>query len=383
MANVYYAQPLLDALSSDFAIAPGAIGAVIAATQAGSVLALLLLVPLGDRLPRRRLLLWQLLALVMALAAVAAAHKPAALLATMLAVGMLGTAMTQGLIAYAAAAADVTERGRVVGAAQGGVVAGLLGARVLAGVVADLAGWRAVYGGAAITMLLLALLLWRALPALPAQKPTLNYWQLLVSMAGLLRREPVLRTRGTLALLAFMVFGIFWSALVLPLSAAPWHYGHASIGAFGLAGLAGALVAAWAGRLADRGHGQRTTLAALLLMLLAWAPLALAFEEGRSEGVMLTLLITGIIMLDLGVQALHVTNQSLILQASGDAPSRLVGCYMLFYAVGSGAGALAATSVYAVAGWPGASMLGALVSAGALLWWYFTRLLSRGAPVAA
>ncbi|KFC89121.1 major facilitator superfamily permease [Leclercia adecarboxylata ATCC 23216 = NBRC 102595] len=145
VANVYYAQPLLDALARDFGISHAAVGGVITATQLGCALALLFLVPLGDRVDRRRLMAMQMLALTFALVAVGMAQSTLALLAGMLAVGLLGTAMTQGLIAYAASAAAPHEQGQVVGTAQGGVFIGLLLARVFAGGVSDLAGWRGVY----------------------------------------------------------------------------------------------------------------------------------------------------------------------------------------------------------------------------------------------
>lgn len=373
VANVYYAQPLLDALATDFSIDRAAVGAVVTATQVGSVLALLLLVPLGDRWPRRPLMLGQLLALVVALLAAASARHAGSLLAAMLAVGMLGTAMTQGLIAYAAAAAPPQERGRVVGAAQGGVVAGLLLARVLAGLVADLAGWRAVYGSAALEMLALGLLLWRALPTLPTPAHPLSYPRLISSMFALLRDDPVLRVRGVIALLMFAGFNILWSALVLPLSAAPYRYSHTAIGAFGLVGLAGTLAAARAGRWADCGHGQRTSAAALLLLVLAWLPLAAAFGADNGPIWTVTMLVIGIIMLDLGVQALQVTNQSMIFSGGSASHSRLIGCYMMFYAIGSGTGAWAATAVYAMAGWSAVCALGTLVSLAALGFWQIAR----------
>jgi predicted MFS family arabinose efflux permease len=370
VANVYYAQPLLDALAADFAIGRAAIGGVITVTQVGSVLALLLLVPLGDLLPRRRLMLTQLLALTAALAGVSLTHGAAALMAGMLAVGMLGTAMTQGLIAYAASASAESERGRVVGAAQGGVVAGLLLARALAGLVADIAGWRAVYGGSALAMIAMAALLWRTLPALPAPARALPYPQLIASMLTLLRRDRVLRVRGTIAMLMFGAFGILWSALVLPLTAPPYNYSHAAVGGFGLVGFAGTLAASRAGQWADRGWAQKTSAGALLLILLAWLPLGVFGVSGGTLA--LASLIVGILALDLGVQALQVTNQSMIFRASSEAHSRLVGCYMMFYAVGSGGGAIAATSVYSVSGWTGVCVLGGAVSAAALLFWAAT-----------
>ncbi|MCU6675817.1 MFS transporter [Leclercia adecarboxylata] len=366
VANVYYAQPLLDALARDFGISHAAVGGVITATQLGCALALLFLVPLGDRVDRRRLMAMQMLALTFALVAVGMAQSTLALLAGMLAVGLLGTAMTQGLIAYAASAAAPHEQGQVVGTAQGGVFIGLLLARVFAGGVSDLAGWRGVYFCAALLMLGIAIPLWRRLPILPPASRTLSYPRLLASMLTLLRQEKVLQVRGMLALLMFAAFNIFWSALVLPLSAPPYNFSHTLIGAFGLAGVVGALAAARAGQWADRGYARRTSGLALLVLLLAWWPLSLM-------DVSLWALVMGIVLLDLGGQALHVTNQSLIFRTRPDAHSRLVGLYMMFYAVGSGLGAICTTVTYARFGWQGVCTLGASVSLLALVFWWVTQ----------
>ncbi|MCW0368464.1 hypothetical protein NB699_003447 [Xanthomonas sacchari] len=374
VANVYYAQPLLDTLAADFRIGPAAVGGVVSAAQVGCALALLLLVPLGDLVERRRLMAAQALGLVAALVVVSVARSAPVLLAGMLAVGMLGTAMTQGLIAYAASAAAPQEQGRVVGAAQGGVFIGLLLARVFAGGVSDLAGWRAVYGGAAALMLALALPLWRWLPALPVPPQPLRYLRLIASMLTLLRQERVLQVRGVLALLMFAAFNIFWSALVLPLRAPPYAFSHTAIGAFGLVGAVGALAAARAGHWADRGHAQRTSAAALVVLVLAWWPLSwLPYS--------LAALLLGIVLLDLAGQALHVTSQSMILRGRPHAHGRLIGLYMLFYAVGSGLGAIGTTATYAQAGWTGVCRLGAAVSLLALLFWWATRRLGA-APAA-
>ena len=366
VANVYYAQPLLDLLAASLGISLAAVGGVVTATQIGSVLALLLLVPLGDRLERRRLMLAQLLALVVALLWVASAQSPWLLLLGMLAVGLLGTAMTQGLIAYAASTAGANERGRVVGAAQAGVFIGLLMARVVAGGVADLGGWRSVYVVSALVMLLLAGFLHRKLPRLSATAETMSYVQLIASMARLLRQDRVLQIRGILALLMFAAFNIFWSALVLPLSAPPYGYSHTVIGAFGLVGVIGALGATGAGRWVDRGRGQTVTAMALLVLLLAWWPLSLMPQS-------LWALAAGIVLLDLGGQALHVSNQSMILREQSQAHSRLVGLYMLFYAIGSGAGAIATTATYAGAGWSGVCVLGAVTCGVAGVFWLVTQ----------
>ncbi|KWF08009.1 MFS transporter [Burkholderia pseudomultivorans] len=365
VANVYYAQPLLDSIARDFGVPDAAIGGVITATQLGCALALLFIVPLGDLLNRKRLISVQLVLLTAACIGVATSTTRIALLAGMVALGLLGTAMTQGLIACSAALAGAGERGRVVGAAQGGVVIGLLTARSLAGVVTDLAGWRAVYlvsGALAIAMLVA---LSRLLPDRDAPRERIGYAALLRSMVALLRDERTLRVRGAIALLMFAAFGIFWSALVLPLSAPPHAMSHTQIGAFGLVGALGAAAAARAGRLADRGLGETTTGAALALLACSWLPIAFAPTS-------IPLLVVGIVLLDVGGQAVHVVNQSMILGARADAHARLVGCYMLFYSAGSGLGAIASTLTYAHAGWTGVCVLGAAVSVAALGVWAAT-----------
>ncbi len=373
VANVYYAQPLLDALAADFEMSLASIGIVIAATQAGSAVALIFIVPLGDLLDRRRLMMVQIMLLFVSLILVGSASSASFLLAGMLGVGMLGTAMTQGLIAYAATAAAPAERGRVVGTVQGGVVIGLLLARVLAGAIADLSGWRMVYFASAVVMLLLLPILWKVLPTQIVPSAKVSYRHLLGSMLTLLLHERVLQIRGVIAMLMFAAFGIFWSALVLPLSVWPYSFSHTTIGAFGLVGVLGALAASRAGYWADRGLGQWTTGAALILLLVSWLPLGVMHSS-------LWALVIGVVALDLAVQALHVTNQSMIFVTRPEAHSRLVGCYMIFYAIGSGVGAAAATRAYDAAGWGGVCLLGAGVSLLALIFWGLTLRLMPAVP---
>ncbi|MCO2272062.1 sigma-70 family RNA polymerase sigma factor [Pseudomonas aeruginosa] len=212
----------------------------------------------------------------------------------------------------------------------------------------------------------LGLLLWRVLPAAPSNELGLTYRQLLGSMFDLLASQRVLQVRGLLGLLMFAAFGVFWSSLVLLLGAPPHSLSHSAIGAFGLVGALGALGAARAGSLADRGHAQALSGGALLLLLLSWLPLALGAHS-------LAALILGVLLLDLAGQAIHVLNQSLVFAIDPRAHSRLVGCYMLFYAAGSGLGASAGTAMYAWAGWDAVSLLGAAISLAALAFWWFTR----------
>ncbi|WP_342566386.1 MFS transporter [Paenibacillus sp. FSL R7-0345] len=367
VANIYYAQPLLDTLAGEFGITPSSIGIVITITQLCYALGLLLLVPLGDLVNRRRLITGQMLVSVLALILVGTASSAIVLFIGIAVVGLLAV-VAQTLVAFAAALSSPVERGQTVGLVTSGIVIGILLARTFAGLLTDLAGWRSVYLVSAGLTLIMTGLLFRVLPRHEHTKETLSYLQLLHSLLMLFVQEPVLRIRAVLALLIFTAFSILWTSLVLPLSAPPLSLSHTAIGAFGLAGAAGALAAARAGRLADRGLGQRTTGTALALLLVSWLPISYARHS-------LIALIFGIIILDLAVQAVHVTNQSLIFRVRPEARSRLTAGYMIFYSIGSAAGSITSTSIYNYAGWSGVSLLGAVVSVAALLFWTLTRRL--------
>ncbi len=368
VANVYYAQPLLDAMASEIGINRAAVGIVITATQIFYALGLLMLVPLGDLVNRRKLIVGQMLLSVLALIAVGTASTAAVLLAGMGAVGLLAV-VTQALVAYASTLAAPAERGRVVGFATSGVVIGILLARTVAGTLTDLAGWRSVYFVSAGLTVLMAGLLFRVLPREDHGKVPMTYPQLLRSVFALFVQEPVLRIRGILALLIFASFSVLWTSLVLPLSSPPLSLSHTAIGSFGLVGVAGALAAARAGRLADRGLGQRTTGVALTLLLVSWLPISLTERS-------LWALIAGVVLLDLAVQAVHVTNQSMIYNVRPEARSRLAGAYMIFYSIGSAVGSISSTLMYVRAGWTGVCLLGAAISGLALLFWGLTRRLT-------
>ncbi|ROO86828.1 putative MFS family arabinose efflux permease [Actinocorallia herbida] len=366
VANVYFAQPLLVTMGRDLAMSPALVGGVVALTQVGYGLGLFFLVPLGDVTDRRRLIVAQLLLLVVALAVVAAARTAVILLAGMAAMGLLAV-VTQTLVAFAASLAPPAGRGRVVGLVTGGVVIGILVARTASGVIADLAGWRSVYLASAALTAVLALVLHRVLPRhTDVPQPALRYGRLLRSTITLFARERPLRLRALFGLLIFAAFSTLWSGVALPLSEAPYFLSHSAIGALGLIGVAGALAATVAGRLNDRGLSRRTTGVALALLAASWLPLAFT----RSS---LWALVAGVILLDLAVQAVHVTNQTLIHALHPDAGSRLIGGYMVFYSVGSATGALAATSLYTVAGWGAVCALGAAFSCLGLALWAFTR----------
>jgi predicted MFS family arabinose efflux permease len=365
VANIYYAQPLLDVMGADLGIAPSAIGLVVTLTQLGYALGLIFIVPLGDLVDRRRLIICQATISGLALMVVATARSESLMLAGMAVVGLMAVVI-QVLVAFAATLAVPAKRGNAIGTVTSGVVIGILAARFVAGVLADLGGWRMVYFTSAAVTFVMAGVLWRILPRHRTADRTENYLAILRSVPALFAAEPILLLRGLLALLIFATFSTFWTALVLPLSGQPFSLSHAVIGLFGLVGVAGALAASGAGRLADRGLGQWTTGVALTLLLASWGLIALL-------PISVVALVIGVVLLDLAVQAVHVTNQSIIFARFPEARSRLVGGYMVFYSIGSGLGAIASTTIYALAGWPGVSLLGAGFSAAALVIWAMAR----------
>lgn len=364
VANIYFAQPLLDSMARSLGVASSRIGVVVTATQVGYALGLLFIVPLGDRVSRKRLILTQVLLSAVALAAVGGAQQWLALLAAMLVMGLLAV-VVQVLVAYAAVLATPSQRGHVVGTVTSAIVLGILLARFTAGLIADMAGWRAVYFVSSGLMLVLTTVLYNVVPATAPPRHGESWLALIGSLFKLFVTERTLRIRGLLALLIFAAFSVLWTAMVLPLSAPPLSLSHTAIGLFGLAGVAGALAARRAGRWADQGLGQRVSGLSLALLTLSWLPIAFARTS-------LVALICGVVLLDFAVQAVHVTNQSLLFAARPDAHSRMVGAYMCFYSIGSALGAAAATQVHALWGWTAVSLLGASISAAAWVLWYLT-----------
>ena len=353
VATVYFAQPLLVTMGTDLGIAPGTVGAFVTVTQLGYGLGLFFLVPLGDLIDRRRLIRLQFVLLAVALLAVGVARNAAMLLVGLAAVGLLAV-VTQSLVVLAASLSTPAERGRTVGAVTSGVLIGILLARTTSGLLTDLAGWRSVYLISCGLCLVLALTIFRAEPQSKAQ---LSYYELLRSTVSLWTEEPVFRAHAVLAFFVFAAFSTLWSSVVLPLT--ELGLSHTEIGAFGLIGATGALAAGPTGRLNDRGRGRTVFVGASVLLATSWLPIVWTPHS-------LWALAIGAIALDVAVQAVHVSNQSRILELRPEAGSRLIGGYMIFYSLGSGLGAIASTALFDASGWTGVCVLGALFSLGAV-----------------
>jgi predicted MFS family arabinose efflux permease len=248
-----------------------------------------------------------------------------------------------------------------VGTVMSGLFLGILLARTLAGALASLGSWRIIYWAGAGAMILVAGVLRRALPRF-YQPLDLSYPELLGSILTLFREEPVLRLRALYGATAFGAFSVLWTSMSFLLAAPPYGYSSGTIGLFGLAGAAGALAASGAGRLGDRGHGQRVTGWSLLILLLSWAVLA------RGHG-SLAALVAGILLLDLAAQAIHISNLHAIYLIRPEARSRLTSGYMVCYFIGGAVCSLLSASAYSFRGWLGVSAVGAVVSAAGLAGW--------------
>ncbi|WP_081511702.1 MFS transporter [Nocardia donostiensis] len=365
VATIYAIQPVLEAAGTDLGLAHESLGGLVAAGQIGYFAGLVLLVPLADVMNRRRLIAVHLV-LTATGAAVTAAAPNSAVAMTGLAVAGLFAVVVQVTVAYVAAVSASSERGRNIGAVTSGVVIGILGARVLAGVLGDTVGWRAVYALLAALCVVLALTV-RATLGPDRRTPGARYTQVLASMGRLVCTDRLFLSRGLNAFFLFASFGTLWSGLALPLGAEPWSLGTTQIGLFGLAGLAGALGAARAGRWADSGHAQAITGSSLALLTGSWLLIV------RTEAT-LWLLIIGIILLDFAVQAVHVSSQHLLTAAHPHRPGSVIGAYMAFYSLGSALGAITTTWAYSTWGWPASCWLGAIYSLSALVLWGLTQV---------
>ncbi|THA77692.1 MFS transporter [Streptomyces sp. A0642] len=371
VAGIYAAQPVLAPMSQDLGVPPGRAGWIIATGQLGYLAGLVLLVPLGDVVDRRRLIGAHLAITAGSMILTASASASWVAFSGLAATGMFAV-VVQTTVAYAASVSLPAERGRTIGVVTSGVVVGILGARAVTGALAEVWGWRSVYVVLAVLSLSLAALVLRVLPPEERRSRSAGYVQA-VSSLGALFRQRLFLSRGLIAFFLFASFGTLWSGLSLPLADAPWQLSESQIGLFGFVGLAGALGAARAGRWADAGRAEPVTGLALGLLILAWVVVAQLPWS-------LWIPVVGIVLLDFAVQAVHVSSQHLLTTAHPDRVSSTLGSYMVFYSLGSALGAAATTAVFTAHGWAGSSLLGAGFAACALAVWAADRLLSPTRP---
>jgi predicted MFS family arabinose efflux permease len=344
VASIYYAQPLLVDIASTFHLTPTQSGLIVTATQVGVSCGMLFFVPLGDTLERRSLIIRLVLATGIALVGIALA--PSAFWMGLACLGMgLFSAVVHVLVPYAAHLAPPAKRGRVVGTVFSGLLLGILLARTFSGVVGAHLGWRAVYWMGAGFMVIIALLILRFLPV-SRPEVNLSYMELLKSLLHFIRKHSELRESAFVGAMIFAGFSAFWTTLVFHLSSPPFHYGSEVAGYFGLAGATGALIAPVVGRLADK-RGPRSTLVIGLYIQAA------SFILLGCLGQTLWGLALGAVVMDLGAQAGHISNQTRIYNLDPQARSRLNTVYMVCYFAGGALGSYGGSLGWHLAQWWG------------------------------
>jgi predicted MFS family arabinose efflux permease len=331
-------------------------------TQAGTALGMFTFVPLGDMFPRRKLIVIMSVFSGLTVALMAVAPNLALINAAGFATGLTGIVMHL-IIPFAAKLAPPEKRGHVVGTVLSGLLLGILLARLVSGFVGDLLGWRAMYWIAAGAMFTIAVVLRYSLPY-DRPEPGLRYGDLVRSILHLALTQPLLREAAILGGLLFGAFSSFWVTLVFFLGTPPYHYGPRVAGSFGLVGAVGVLFAPLAGRLSDRKGPAFTVTLAILIALGSYVVFDIA-------GYRVWGLVAGVILLDLGVQAGHVANQTRIYALVPEARSRLNTVYMVTYFLGGALGSALAAWGWAHWGWNGVCAAGAaqlLVALGVRGW---------------
>jgi predicted MFS family arabinose efflux permease len=355
-ANVWYNQPMLGVIATDLRAPTHLIALIPTATQIGFATGIMLLVPLGDRMDRRTLILRQLAWLTFALLAAALSPGPLALIVASAGIGA-GACIAQQIIPFAAELAPPARRGRVVGMVMSGLLTGILLGRVLSGAVAEHFGWRAMFFLAAGLAVLMGVLL-RLM--LPRSRPSVSgsYGNLLLSLLDLARRHRALRRATLIQAGLFGGFSAFWSFLALKLAAPPLNLGSDVAGLFGVLGAAGVAVATLAGRIADR-HGPRWVIGGGAAMVAAGFVVLAVWPN-------LPGIIVGLMLVDVGAQAAQIGNQTVIYALQPDARGRLNTVFMTVIFIGGALGSGAAGLGWVRAGWTAVCGVGFVFALGAL-----------------
>ena len=347
VANLYYAQPLAGPIGRDLGISVELTGLIVALTQFGYGVGLLLLVPLGDLVENRRLVRGLLLMATSGLVVSALAPNAPTFFAAAILIG-LGSVAVQVLVPYAAHMAPEDQRGRVIGNVTGGLMLGVMLARPFTSAVAEISSWRAPFWCSAAAMLALWLLLGRALPE-RAPTPGVGYRALLASMGRLAATMPVLQRRAIYHAFMFAAFSLFWTTVPIYLAGPAFGLSQGGIALFALAGASAAIATPLAGRIADRGWGGRATSLAMLAAATAFLVMLCA-PHGTATG--LAVMMAGAVLLDFGFGINLTVSQRAILSLGSADRARLNALFMATFFAGGALGSALGAWAYARGGWP-------------------------------
>jgi predicted MFS family arabinose efflux permease len=357
VANLYYNQPLLEDMARTFHTTRAKAGQVSMLTQLGYATGMFFLAPLADMLKRKRMMMVIFAFIVLSLIITASAQSINLLIFASFLLGA-SSMIPQLLVPMAAHLAKPSERGKKIGIVMSGLLIGILLSRTFSGVISEYFGWRSVYYIAAGIMLVIWLLLGLFLPEVePDHKD--GYRQLMASLIDLVKHEPKLRVAALRGALCFACFSAFWTTIVFLLKQ-NFNMGSDVAGEFGLVGAFGALAAGLMGRLSDKMDAYKLSAYTILLILISF--IIFYFSSHSIAG-----LVIGVIILDMGVQATHISNQSIIFALKPEARNRINTIYMVTYFIGGSAGTFLATQLWKSYQWNGVCAIGAIISVTTLI----------------
>jgi predicted MFS family arabinose efflux permease len=365
VANIYYNQPLLDDIAKTFKVSSSTAGMIGTLTQIGYATGILFIAPLADMLKRKRLMMIDFFFIILSLLLAAFSPNINILIVASFLIGA-SSMVTQMLVPMAAHLSAPANRGKTVGTVMSGLLIGILLSRTISGYIGKLYGWHTMYIIAAVLMLIMWVLLYFLLPEIePDYKE--NYGKLMRSILSLVKSEPKLRIAAFRGACCFACFSAFWSTLVFLLKQPQFNMGSREAGLFGLLGAAGAIGASAMGQVSDKGNPYKLTTITILMVLASF--IVFWFSSHSLAG-----LIIGVLLLDLGVQATHISNQTLIFSLNAEARNRLNTVYMVFYFIGGASGTYLASILWDTSKWSGVCIIGIIFSITALV----GHLLSRG-----
>lgn len=367
-ANLYYAQPLAGPIAAAIGLPPHLTGLIVTLTQIGYGLGLLFVVPLGDLLENRRLILIMIGATAISLVGAALSTAALPFLIASLAIGLASSAV-QMIVPFAASLTPEEHRGRVVGNVVSGLMIGIMMARPVASFVTGLSNWHVIFWLSAAVMVVLGFVLASRLPK-RTPRTQLTYGGLLASLVVLYATQPILRRRGFYQFCQFAAFSLFWTVTPLVLASPAFNLSQAGIAIFALVGVAGAIASPIAGRLADRDLGKPATALGILSVGIAFL-ITHIFTEGSTAA--LALLTIAAILLDFGVAMTLVISQRAIYTLGADLRSRLNGLFMATFFVGGALGSAIGAWAFAEGGWMLASTIGVALSAIAFVYFLTER----------
>lgn len=353
VANLYYCQPLIVLIAKEFKIPEANAGTVTYLTQAGYAIGLFFMVPLGDKIERKKQILMTTFASVIALIIAALAPSFFVLQIASLLIGITSI-VPQLILPLAASLSAPEQRGKVVGTIMSGLLIGILLSRTLSGFIGQLFGWRSMFWIAAGICLLIFFVIQNKFPV---NKPQFegSYGQLIQSLFTLIKTQPVLREATLINVFSFAQFGAFWTTMVLLLSDAPFHFNSATIGLFGVVGVSGALAAPLVGKLGDKGNSRIAVGYGCLLLLISFA--VFYFSSESVIGI-----IVGIVLIDVGIQSVHISNQTRVYSLLPEARNRLNTVFMSFSFLGTAAGSAYGLLLWKLGGWHAVTIGGAVLA---------------------